>query len=76
MENGADKIRINPGNIGKKRKNQGGSGYGKRKEYPYPRRSKQAGRWKKELVENIMVSQQKAWWKARWISENHRGFGL
>ena len=62
MENGADKIRINPGNIGSKERIQAVVDTDKGTEYPYSCRSKQRF-LRKELVENITVLQPKDLWR-------------
>ena len=64
-EMGADKIRINPGNIGGKEKLAQVVDACKKKEYSNPGWCKQRFTGKKKLLKNIMALQQRELWKAR-----------
>lgn len=59
MEHGADKIRINPGNIGSKERVQAVVDVAKERNIPI-RVGVNSGSLEKDLVENIMVLPQKA----------------
>ena len=63
IENGADKIRINPGNIGSAEKVQ--AVVDKAKEYGVPIRwESTAVLWRKISLKNTEKSQRKDWWRA------------
>lgn len=66
MENGADKIRINPGNIGDRHKVQ--AVVDRARAYGVPIRvGVNSGSLEKTLLENMGASRRKALWRARWI---------
>ena len=67
MENGADKIRINPGNIGSTERVKAVVDVAKETEYSHPCRGKQRFSGERTGGEISTVLQRKVWWKAHWI---------
>ena len=66
MENGADKIRINPGNIGSTERIKAVVDVAKERGIPI-RVGVNSGSLEKELVEKYHGVTAEGWWRVRWI---------